>query len=83
MEEGSQAGFEGACDPGLDILDDDLDEVLNALSDVDDDLDDLKGKLLSFDYMPTQFHPTDTQRCRRSRDCMLSDCLWEVVPSNS
>lgn len=41
----------GIDDTGLDILDDDIDAVLNALGDDDVNLDDFKDKLASLDYM--------------------------------
>lgn len=47
MEGGSEVGIEVVCDDGLDISDDDLDEVLNVLGNVDE--------LLEVDYMPIQF----------------------------
>lgn len=43
--------MEGTCDDGLDVPSDDMDEVMNALGDVDGDLNDLEDELLNFDYM--------------------------------
>lgn len=45
--------MEGICDDGLDILDDDLNEILNVLGDVDIDLDDLEDELLGRDRLHT------------------------------
>lgn len=50
-----QAETEEANDIVLGILDDDIDEVLNALGDDDVNLDDLKSELTSLKYMPIQF----------------------------
>lgn len=50
-EEGSQGIIELVGDVGLDILDDDIDEVLNTLGDIDVDPDDFEDGLASFDYM--------------------------------
>lgn len=55
IKEGSQYGVREAGDTGLDIPDDDVDEVLNMLGDIDVDLDDLEDELSNFNYMSIPF----------------------------
>lgn len=50
-----QVEVEEVGDTSLDIPDDDLNEVLNALGDDDVNFDDLKSELASLEYMPIQF----------------------------